>query len=1176
MPRLSKIGAAALAAFGWTGASSVTASYLVVAGGGSGGSFIGGGGGAGGMLTGSALLNSTLSYTVTVGAGGSPDSQGSNSVFNAVTSTGGGKGGVYDAGTGGAGGSGGGGAGTSGTTSSSSGGSGTSGQGNAGGNTSGATSGGSGGGGKTNAGGSASNGNGANGGDGAYSSISGSAIVYAGGGGGGARTLDTGTGGTGGAGGGGRGGGPSGTGQATSGTANLGGGGGGYGFLSSGGSAGSGGSGVVIISYPAPQKFGGGIVTTSGSNVIHTFTTSGILSPLSSLTTSALIVAGGGSSTGAGSTGGGGGAGGMQTPTGIIIDTNSTYLVTVGAGGTVQSSGNNSLFSAYATASVGGGYGGSNGSNGANGGSGGGGGSGTGQTFGGSGTSGQGNAGGQNNNSAAPNYGAGGGGGAGAVGSNGNSSVGGNGGVGLTSSISGTSTYYAGGGGGGTYGGGTLGVGGLGGGGSATGNTATASGTPNTGGGGGGAINNAGGGGNGGSGIIIISYAGTTQQMAGGTVTISGGNVIHTFTSSGYLTPLKFVGNSLRFRSSASAYLNRTPSVASNRTTWTWSAWVKRGALGGGGGLFCAGTAGTDDTFIGFNSNDTFGWFNRNSSSVNSQLTTTQVFRDPAAWYNIVVVWNTTNGTSSNRMMIYVNGVQITSFTTTTYPSSSQTSNTNNNVATYIGQQLTSGNFFDGYMTEINFIDGQALTPNSFGTFNSYGVWQPITYGGSYGTNGFYLPFNHGTASYYGSFNGSSQYLTWTSNMAGLQFGTGDFTLEAWVNKSGNGTNGYDGLMEYGSAGGGADGWYFEVSSSRGIYFVIGNTTPINYTTWTNDGYWHHVAIVRSSGTVTIYKDGIALLSQSITTSVPTSGAVGRIGESYNGTTNYYFNGQISNARIVKGTALYTGNFVPSTTPLTAVTGTQILTCQNSTFIDNSSNATTLTNNGTATTAYAYPLSTTAFQDQGPAGNNWTPNNIGVLAGSNLDYMTDVPTLTSATAANYCTWNPLNVSGYSATSTLTNGNLTTSQSSTYVLSTGTIGVSSGKWYWEVTGFSGSYPQVGVTNVATPQQSFDTANTWMYTGSNGNKVNNNSSVAYGATFGSSDVIGVALDMNAGTLTFYKNNTSQGVAYTTGLLGLTLCPSFASGYLTAGCSVNFGQQPFVYTPPSGFVALNTYNL
>ena len=91
--------------------------------------------------------------------------------------------------------------------------------------------------------------------------------------------------------------------------------------------------------------------------------------------------------------------------------------------------------------------------------------------------------------------------------------------------------------------------------------------------------------------------------------------------------------------------------------------------------------------------------------------------------------------------------------------------------------------------------------------------------------------------------------------------------------------------------------------------------------------------------------------------------------------------------------------------------------------------------------------------------------------------------------------------------------------------------------------------------------------------NGNKGNNTSFSAYGATFTTNDVIGVALDMDSGTLTFYKNNTSQGTAFT-GLSG-SFFPAF-SGQTSDSAAVNFGQRPFSYTPPTGYVALNTYNL
>jgi hypothetical protein len=794
MPRLSKIGAAALGAFGWTGgAASVTASYLQVAGGGgscndSGG---GAGGGAGGMLTGTTSLSLTTTYTVTVGAGGSgaqePATNGSNSQFGTLTaSVGGGGAPTFTSsptGVGTAGGSGSGGINSNGATAGAAGGAGTSGQGRNGGaswtgsNTNDPNNSAGGGGGAGGVGGNGGSGTGGAGGVGLASSITGTSTYYAGGGGGGTRSA--GSAGAGGNGGGGTG---SNTVAGASGTANTGGGAGG----SRATPGGNGGSGVVIISYLSPQKFGGGIVTTSGSNTIHTFQTSGTLSPLSTLSASYLIVAGGGG--GGFDSGGGGGAGGFLSGSGVTIDTNSTYLVTVGAGGaggtvTVPrygANGTNSTFSMVTTAAVGGGGGGGSGpvqadDNGRNGGSGGGA---AGYTStphtGGAGTSGQGN----NGGSSSTNGTGAGGGGAGAVGASAGSGSGG--GIGLTSSISGTSTYYAGGGGGAN--GSSSGIGGLGGGGnssSGTGGSVPTAGTANTGGGGG--SGNAFGGSQdaaaGGSGVVIISYAGSVQQMAGGTVTISGGNVIHTFTSSGYLTPLKFVGNSLRFRASNSAYLSRTPTVAGSRTTWTWSAWVKRGDLSrsaGSYGLFGCAPSGSEDTVRFNNSTSNALNFYVYTGGYVGQLETTQVFRDPAAWYHLVCVWDTTNATSTERMRVYVNGTRVTAFATATYPSLNAVSNINNSVATQLGwYSPSSGNgYFDGEMTEINFIDGQALTPNSFGTFNSYGVWQPITYGGSYGTNGFYLPFTNKTSTTTLGYDFSPQGNNWTTNNISLTAGT--------------------------------------------------------------------------------------------------------------------------------------------------------------------------------------------------------------------------------------------------------------------------------------------------------------------------------------------------------------------------------------------------------------------
>ena len=197
------------------------------------------------------------------------------------------------------------------------------------------------------------------------------------------------------------------------------------------------------------------------------------------------------------------------------------------------------------------------------------------------------------------------------------------------------------------------------------------------------------------------------------------------------------ITDSLRFRSSASAYLNRTPASAGNRKTWTWSAWIKKGSLSTNQNLFSANGVGTIAKII-LNSNNTID-FQNNVGSV--QLTTTPVYRDPSAWYHIIVVYDTPQATASNRTKIYVNGSQVTALTNAVYPAQNSDGVINDAILHTISRESSAVNFFDGYMAEVNFVDGQALTPSDFGEFNPQtGVWQPIEYTGSYGTNGFYLP----------------------------------------------------------------------------------------------------------------------------------------------------------------------------------------------------------------------------------------------------------------------------------------------------------------------------------------------------------------------------------------------------------------------------------------------------
>jgi len=422
--------------------------------------------------------------------------------------------------------------------------------------------------------------------------------------------------------------------------------------------------------------------------------------------------------------------------------------------------------------------------------------------------------------------------------------------------------------------------------------------------------------------------------------------------SSGYKPPTAVFSKSLRFRSSASAYFNRT--FSSTPTSWTASFWVKRGTLGSYQSIFGSRLSGTGSSYLEFLNNDTLGVAN-NSTSV----ATNAVYRDPSAWYHFVVSWS-----SSNVVVIYCNGVSQSLTGSISGANQLFTSGWTSTVGRY-GD--SSSQYFDGELADIYFIDGQVLTPSSFGTtYAPSGQWIPIAYSGTYGTNGFHLPFNNTTS-----------------------------------------------------------------------------TTTLGYDT--------------------------------------------------------------------------SGN-----------------------------------------------------------SNNWTTNNISLTAGSTYDSMNDVPVAYSATAANYCVINPNANSG----PTITNGNLNQSGSSgfsQYVAST--MGMSaSGKYYCELTCVTlGSEFTVGIcTDQGSTNYVGGTSTSWGYY-TNGNKYNNGSGSAYGATYTSGDLIGVAFDAGAGTLTFYKNGTSQGTAFTgltSGTYFFTMSTRTNGGASTG--TANFGQQPFTYTPPSGYVALNTYNL
>ena len=246
------------------------------------------------------------------------------------------------------------------------------------------------------------------------------------------------------------------------------------------------------------------------------------------------------------------------------------------------------------------------------------------------------------------------------------------------------------------------------------------------------------------------------------------------------------IERSLRFNSADTAYLNRTFSTPTSRNIWTWSGWIKRSALGNTAGYrFFEGGDGTsaNSGFIGFGDGtgvECIRFYNRLSSTTNIDILTTAVFRDVSAWYHVVVAYDSAQVTQANKLLMYVNGVNYT--WSGTAPSSSQTSaiNTNTYVHNIGVSPWNTSTYFSGYLTEINFIDGQALTPSSFGQTNaSTGVWEPVKYTGTYGTNGFYLNFsdNSNTTSTTLGKDSSGNGNNWTPNGFSVASGVGNDSL---------------------------------------------------------------------------------------------------------------------------------------------------------------------------------------------------------------------------------------------------------------------------------------------------------------------------------------------------------------------------------------------------------------
>ena len=207
--------------------------------------------------------------------------------------------------------------------------------------------------------------------------------------------------------------------------------------------------------------------------------------------------------------------------------------------------------------------------------------------------------------------------------------------------------------------------------------------------------------------------------------------------------PAYNVANSVRYNDGDSPKLNINFGSDGTLNKWTFSMWFKRSTLGTAQRLFCVLDSGMDD-YIKFGTDDQLEWtFDNEDGSNKGVLKTNRKFRDVSAWTHLLCRLDTTDGTAGDRMRMYINGTEETSFATDTNPTQNETGDIGRDNNHYIG---TSGSsqYFDGYIAEVCMINNQSLAPTSFGEFDSDtpSVFKPIDVSGlTAGTNGFYLDF---------------------------------------------------------------------------------------------------------------------------------------------------------------------------------------------------------------------------------------------------------------------------------------------------------------------------------------------------------------------------------------------------------------------------------------------------
>ena len=636
----------------------------------------------------------------------------------------------------------------------------------------------------------------------------------------------------------------------------------------------------------------------------------------------------------------------------------------------------------------------------------------------------------------------------------------------------------------------------------------------------------------------------------------------------------------------SSGFLTKTLGTATNRKKWTAHFVLKIGEKGDAA-ILVADTGNVGG--IDFSAGQLRYW--EYSGSFLIRLETTALFRDYSGYLVIDIAFDSTQSVAADRVTVYANGTELTSFTVTTYPSLNFESRMNGAVQHRIGATQTPSNYYNGYGARVVFIDGQALAPTDFGEVTDDGFWQinDVSELDFTGTNSFLieggvdmaagLDTSNGdyastdtevsllmhmegsdtsttfldssrkghiltananaqidtAVSKFGTsaalFDGNTDNISIPKNSA-LSFGTGDFIVEAWMNfDSVNTSSVWKTMCNVGT--------YFSLGNNSGnvvLYMASVFSDPLSLSTDT----WYHICFSRVSGTVYFFVNGVAKGSASY------SGSLGSTETHFigaqNGANANPMDGHIDELRIIKGRGISSA-FTPETS------------------------------------AYSNPL---AANDFGITGTITATN--------------DSPTNDADNGyGSYWTWDALFATygtHRASAPTLSNGNLTATGNGAATTEANARPIpTSGKWYFEIT-ITKSVSDAYVGLIENGHSWYGSAADYSahYRIAGGKHIDGSNS-AYGTAYTTNDILGFAIDMDNGAIYASKNGTYQNSgdptsgASKTGAMSTTLLSNAPPtgwainayfGNASGEFVLNTGQSAFNTAAPTGYLTLNTANL